>query len=59
MTVVVLFHLFLNPQGIPLAFLLVICGALLLRAYSARYATFFSGDAEPVVAADAPQAARR
>ena len=60
MTVVVLFHLFLNPQGIPLAVLLVICGALLLRAYASRYATVFgSGDAEPIVAADTPQAARR
>jgi hypothetical protein len=60
MTVVVLFHLFLNPQGIPLALLVVICGVLLLRAYGFRYATVFgSADAEPVVAADAPQAARR
>jgi len=60
MTVVVLFHLSLNPQGIPLAFLLVICGGLLLRAYATRYATVLgSGDAEPVVAADPPQAARR
>ena len=51
MTVVVLFHLFLNPQGIPLAFLLVICGALLLRAYASRYAAVFrSGDAEPALA---------
>jgi uncharacterized membrane protein YphA (DoxX/SURF4 family) len=60
MTVVVLFHLFVNPQGIPLAFLLVICGALLLRAYASRYAAVLrSGDVEAVVAADAPQAARR
>jgi putative oxidoreductase len=60
MTVVVLFHVFLNPQGIPLAFLLVICGALLLRAYAPRYATVVgSDDAEPVVVADVPQAACR
>jgi hypothetical protein len=53
MTVVVLFHIFLNPQGIPLASLLVICGALLLRAYASRYAAVFhSGDAQPVVAPD-------
>jgi uncharacterized membrane protein YphA (DoxX/SURF4 family) len=51
MAVVVLFHIFLNPQGIPLSFLLVICGALLLRAYASRYAAVFhSGDAQPVVA---------
>ncbi|AYC31594.1 hypothetical protein D3880_03930 [Pseudomonas cavernae] len=60
MTVVVLFHLFLNPQGIPAAIVLLICGALLLRAYAPRYAAVFgSGDAEPVVPADTPQAARR
>ena len=38
MAVVVLFHGFLNPQGAPLAALLVVCGALLLRAYAPRYA---------------------
>ena len=38
MTVVVLFHGFLNPQGAPLAVLLLVCGALLLRAYAPRYA---------------------
>jgi hypothetical protein len=60
MTVVVLFHLFLNPQGIPLAFLVVVCGALLLRAYASRYATVFgSRDGERVVAVHTPQAARR
>jgi putative oxidoreductase len=37
MAVVVLFHGFLNPQGAPLAALLVVCGALLLRAYAPRY----------------------
>ena len=40
MTVVVLFHL-LNPRGIPVAVLLVACGALLLRAYAYRYAGIF------------------
>jgi hypothetical protein len=60
MTVVVLFHLFLNPQGIPLALLVVVCGGLLLWAYASRYATVFgSRDAEPVLAANAAQAARR
>lgn len=38
MAVVVLFHAFLNPQGLPIAILLVACGALLLRAYARRYA---------------------
>lgn len=42
MTVVVLFHLFLNPQGIPLALALVVCGALLLRAYANRYVRLFA-----------------
>jgi putative oxidoreductase len=40
-TVIVLFHLFLSPQGIPLALLLVICGALMLRAYASRYESMF------------------
>jgi putative oxidoreductase len=38
MAVVVLFHGFLNPQGMPIAALLVVCGALLLRSYASRYA---------------------
>jgi putative oxidoreductase len=41
MTVIVLFHAFLNPQGIPLALVLVICGALLLRAFASRYGAMF------------------
>jgi putative oxidoreductase len=41
MTVIVLFHVFLNPQGIPLALVLVICGALLLRAFASRYGAMF------------------
>lgn len=49
MSVVVLFHLFLNPQGIPVAVLLVVCGGLLLRVYAPRYAVAFSaGLAVPV-----------
>lgn len=60
MTVVVLFHLLLNPQGIPLAVLLVICGGLLLHAYAARYSGLFAGgNTEPVGSEDTPQAARR
>jgi hypothetical protein len=45
MTVVVLFHLFLNPQGLPIAVLLVICGVALVRAYAPQYAGLFAGDA--------------
>jgi uncharacterized membrane protein YphA (DoxX/SURF4 family) len=41
MTVVVLFHLFLNPQGIPVAIVLVLCGTLLVRAYADRYRRLF------------------
>jgi putative oxidoreductase len=41
MAVVVLFHAFLNRQGLPLAALLVVCGALLLRCYAPRYARLF------------------
>ncbi len=51
--VVVLFHVFLNPQGTPLAALLVACGALLLRAYVPSYARLL----EP--ASIAPQAKPR
>jgi putative oxidoreductase len=45
MAVVVLFHGFLNPQGAPLAALLVVCGALLLRAYAPRFARLFESGA--------------
>ncbi len=41
MAVVVLFHACLNPQGLPLAAVLVVCGALLARAYASRYARLF------------------
>lgn len=50
MVVVVLFHGFLNPQGAPLAAMLVVCGALLLRAYAARFSRLFEpGSATPRV----------
>ena len=42
MTVVVLFHVFLNPQGIPVALLLVICGGALIYAYAPRYVGLFA-----------------
>jgi putative oxidoreductase len=45
MAVVVLFHGVLNHQGIPLAVLLVVCGALLLRAYAAQYMHLFESPA--------------
>ena len=40
--VIVLFHVFLNPQGIPLALVLLVCMALLYRAYAPRYASLFA-----------------
>ncbi len=59
MTVAVLFHGFLNPQGAPIAALLVICGALLLRAYAPRYARLFeSGPTTPLVGPCAARAPR-
>lgn len=41
MAVVVLFHACLNPQGMPLAAMLVASGALLAHAYAGRYARMF------------------
>lgn len=38
MTVIVFFHLVLNPQGIPVAVILVVLGSLLVWAYRDRYA---------------------
>lgn len=38
MTVIVLFHAELNPQGLPMALIVVLCGALLAFAYRRRYA---------------------
>lgn len=41
MAVIVLFHLVLNPGGLPMAVLLVVCGGLLVRANAPRFATLF------------------
>lgn len=38
MAVIVLFHLAINPQGIPVAVILVVLGGLLVFAYRERYA---------------------
>lgn len=38
MTVIVLFHLTINPPGVPVAGILILTGALLLYAYRERYA---------------------
>jgi len=38
MTVIVLFHLAINPQGLPVAIILVVLGGLLAWAYRERYA---------------------
>lgn len=46
MAVIVLFQGVLNPQGAPVAALLVVCSALLLRSYATRYASLLeSGEA--------------
>lgn len=60
MAVIVLFHLVLNPQGIPIAIVLTVCGLLLVRTYAANYAGLFRSSAvEHGGAADAPRAAQR
>jgi hypothetical protein len=41
MAVIVAFHLTINPVGIPVAIILVICGAMLVHAYRQRYAGMF------------------
>ena len=41
MAVIVLFHLTINPQGLPVAALLVVLGSLLVWAYRDRYAALF------------------
>jgi hypothetical protein len=41
MTVIVFFHLVLNPQGLPVAIILVVLGLLLVFAYRQRYAALF------------------
>ena len=38
MAVIVLFHLMLNQQGLPVAVILVVLGVLLVWAYRDRYA---------------------
>lgn len=43
MTVVVLFHLVLNPGGLPMALLLVVCGGLVVRANAPRLGRLFEG----------------
>jgi hypothetical protein len=43
-TVIVLFHLFLNPQGLPMAAILVVCSLLLLRAYWPQYKGLFEAE---------------
>lgn len=59
MAVIVLFHGFLNPEGAPLAVVLVVCGALLLRAYLPRYARLLEPDSPaPRATAHAAGAAR-
>lgn len=42
MAVVVLFHLVLNPGGVPLALVLIACGSLLLKAYAPRFGPLFA-----------------
>ncbi|MGO4666647.1 hypothetical protein [Bosea sp. 2RAB26] len=38
MAVIVLFHLTINPQGLPVALILIVSGGLLFYAYRERYA---------------------
>ena len=38
MAVIVLFHLVLNPGGLPLAIILVVCGVMVLRTNLSRFA---------------------
>jgi hypothetical protein len=41
MTVIVLFHLVINPGGTPIAIILIVLGSLLVWAYRDRYAALF------------------
>ncbi|WP_353186519.1 hypothetical protein [Bosea sp. (in: a-proteobacteria)] len=41
MAVIVLFHATINPQGLPVAVVLVVLGLLLVWAYRDRYAAMF------------------
>jgi len=43
-TVIIGFHLFLNPQGLPVAGIMVVCSLLLLRAYWPQYKGLFEGE---------------
>ena len=40
--VISLFHVVLNPQGIPLAVVVLVCAAVLLKAYADRYASLLA-----------------
>lgn len=42
MTVIVFFHLAINPAGVPVALILVVAGALLVYAYRDRYRALLS-----------------
>jgi putative oxidoreductase len=56
MAVVVLFHVFMNPEGAPIAVFLMLCGALLQRAYAPRYARLLEpGSPTPHAAAQEVQ----
>ncbi len=60
MAVIVLFHLVLNPQDIPVAIVLTACGLLLVRTYAANYAGLFRRSVvEHDGAADASRVAQR
>ena len=37
MAIVVLFHIFLNPQGLPLAAIVIVLGAVLMYAYQNNF----------------------
>ncbi len=41
MATIVLFHAFINPQGLPVAGILVVLGLMLVWAYRDRYAAMF------------------
>jgi hypothetical protein len=43
-TVIVGFHLFLNPQGLPMAAVMVVCSLLLMRAYWPQYRGLFEAE---------------
>ncbi len=43
-TVIIGFHIFLNPQGLPVAAALAVCSLLLIRAYWPQYRGLFEGE---------------